>query len=87
MEIKIERTDTVQNESTNYPIKSNRRYKVEWISDCEYKLTISDINDWSDSAIFQMYPLGRRIRIVGVTNDYIIEKTNKKYIDTLWIQK
>ena len=85
--VSIDRTNTDQIESTEFPIKAERKYKIEWLSDCVYNLKIYDLKVWADTVIAKMYPKGQRIIITNVTSEYIIEKRVKDISDTLWIRK
>jgi hypothetical protein len=83
----IERSENKQIETLKYPMNIVKVYKIQWLTDCEYVKTIFELNDWSDSAIAKMYPHGQKFKILKVTSDYIIEKSFKGNIDTLWFQK
>lgn len=85
--LNIDRTDTIQKEIVELPFRSERTFKINWLSACEYNRTILDLKDWSDSAIAKMYPKRKKNIITKVTNDHVIEKYNRRKSDTLWYHK
>ena len=82
--VEIDRSDSIETRTTEFPLPLTRRYKIEWLDGGQYKLHILELKTWADTMYLQMYPKGSKTKILKTTKEYVIEKTTKS-IDTLWI--
>ena len=83
MTLNIEKRDSFEIVTREYPITDTAIYKVTWVDHCKYKLIRTNPKDNLDSFMVRQNPKGLLRTVKKVTSEYLLIKS-KYRLDTLW---
>lgn len=83
MTLFVERNDSLEIITRNYPIQDTVISRITWLSDCKYNLQRLFPVSHFDSLYVKLRPKGNTYTIKKVTANYILTKQDRK-ADTLW---
>ena len=83
MTLYIERNDSLQITTREYPISDTTISRLKWLSPCKYNLLWLNPQTHLDSTFLKVSPNGITYLIKEVTSKYILVKSNSQ-LDTLW---
>jgi len=83
MTLYIERNDSFEITTREYPIKDTQISRLKWTGPCEYNLLWINPQTHLDSVYLKVSPNGTTYSIKQVTAKYILVKSSGQ-IDTIW---
>jgi hypothetical protein len=86
MTLYIERNDSFEIVTREYPIIDTQISRLKWTGQCEYNLVWINPKTHLDSAYVKVSPNGTNYSIKKVTSKFILVKSRSQ-LDTIWKTK